>query len=290
MICINCGQKIEIGESYQSGGGRMTFHSVCPSGASGEAAQPPQAVSDFSDLFRANAKRSHQNESLISSVVPRDGAVGDGVRVLIACEFSGVVRDAFTAAGAFAVSCDLIPSEAPGWHCWGNVLPILNLGWDLMIAHPPCTHLAVSGARWFKDKQQEQAAALEFVKQLLEAPIPHICVENPVSIISSRIRRPDQIIQPWQFGHGETKATCLWLKNLPKLQPTQVVAGRVQRVFREPPSPERWKNRSRTYKGIADAMARQWLSAITDARPAVGEQAQSEFRRVTPKRAFARNK
>ena len=128
-----------------------------------------------------------------------------------------------------------------------------------MIAHPPCTHLAVSGARWFTAKQAEQAAALEFVRALLAAPIPHIALENPVSIISSRIRRPDQIIQPWQFGHGETKATCLWLKNLPKLQPTNIVEGRVARVHREPPGPERWKNRSRTFRGIAAAMVSQWL-------------------------------
>lgn len=127
-----------------------------------------------------------------------------------------------------------------------------------MVAHPPCTHLAVSGARWFKDKQREQAEALDFVRALLDAPIPRIALENPVSIISSRIRRPDQIVQPWQFGHPETKATCLWLKNLPRIVPTNVVEGRAARVHREPPSPDRWKNRSRTYQGIADAMAEQW--------------------------------
>lgn len=127
-----------------------------------------------------------------------------------------------------------------------------------MIAHPPCTHLAVSGARWFKDKQQEQHEALEFVKELLKAPIEHIALENPVSIISSRIRKPDQIIQPWMFGHGETKATCLWLKNLPKLVPTQIVEGREPRIHRLPPSEDRWKIRSKTYQGIADAMANQW--------------------------------
>ena len=127
-----------------------------------------------------------------------------------------------------------------------------------MIAHPPCTHLAVSGARWFKEKVVEQAEALKFVRRLLEAPIPHIALENPISIISSRIRKPDQIIQPWMFGHGETKATCLWLKNLPKLVPTNVVEGREARVHKMPPSPDRWKERSRTFQGIAEAMAAQW--------------------------------
>ena len=127
-----------------------------------------------------------------------------------------------------------------------------------MIAHPPCTHLAVSGARWFKDKQQEQKEALDFVRVLLNAPIKHIALENPVSVISSKIRKPDQIIQPWQFGHGETKKTCLWLKNLPKLKPTKVVDGREQRIWKLPPSKDRWKIRSKTFQGIADAMADQW--------------------------------
>jgi len=127
-----------------------------------------------------------------------------------------------------------------------------------MIAHPPCTHLAVSGARWFKFKQQEQQEALEFVKELMEAPIPKIAIENPISIISSRIRKPDQIIQPWMFGHGETKATCLWLKNLPKLEPTDIVDGREARIHKMAPSPDRWRERSRTYQGIAHAMAIQW--------------------------------
>ena len=182
------------------------------------------------------------------------------LRVLVACEFSGIVRDAFTTLGCYAVSCDLLPSETPGNHLQCDVREVLTQGWDLMICHPPCTHLAVSGARWFFEKKAEQAAALDFVRQLLNAPIKHICLENPVSVISTRIRRPDQIIQPWQFGHGETKATCLWLKNLPKLQPTNIVAGRSNRVHREPPSPERWKNRSRTFKGIATAMATQWTN------------------------------
>jgi site-specific DNA-cytosine methylase len=180
------------------------------------------------------------------------------MKVLIACEYSGIVRDAFISQGYDAVSCDLLPSERNGPHIQGDVLSVLNQGWDLMIAHPPCTHLAVSGARWFKEKQKEQAEALEFVRQLLNAPIPKIALENPVSIISSRIRKPDQIIQPWQFGHGETKATCLWLKNLPKLKPSQIVSGREHRVHLMPPSPNRWKERSRTFQGIAAAMAEQW--------------------------------
>jgi len=138
------------------------------------------------------------------------------------------------------------------------VLDILDDGWDLMIAHPPCTHLAVSGSRWFAKKQDEQQEALDFVRTLLDAPIPHIALENPISIISSRIRKPDQIIQPWQFGHGETKATCLWLKGLPKLAPTNIVDGREARVHRMSPGPNRWKERSRTFSGIAAAMAEQW--------------------------------
>jgi hypothetical protein len=137
----------------------------------------------------------------------------------------------------------------------------MGQGWDLMIAHPPCTHLAVSGARWFKDKLQEQADALAFVRLLMDAPVERIAIENPISIISSRIRKPDQIIQPWQFGHGETKATCLWLKNLPPLTPTNIVNGREARVHRMAPSPTRWKERSKTYAGIAAAMADQWGTA-----------------------------
>lgn len=180
------------------------------------------------------------------------------MKVLVACEFSGVVRDAFTAQGHAATSCDLLPSETPGRHYQGPVEDILDEGWDLLIAHPPCTHLAVSGARWFKHKQQEQAEALAFVRLLLAAPIPHIALENPVSIISSKIRKPSQVIQPWQFGHGETKATCLWLKNLPLLTPTNIVEGREQRVWKLPPGPTRWKERSRTFPGIAAAMAEQW--------------------------------
>ena len=179
-------------------------------------------------------------------------------KVLIACEYSGTVRDAFIKAGHDAMSCDLLDSEVTGNHYKGDVRDVINDGWDLMICHPPCTHLAVSGARWFKEKQKEQAKALEFVELLLNAPIPKICLENPVSIISSRIRKPDQIIQPWQYGHGETKATCLWLKNLPLLKPTDLVEGREARIHKMPPSPDRWKLRSKTYQGIADAMAAQW--------------------------------
>jgi hypothetical protein len=141
------------------------------------------------------------------------------------------------------------------------VAEIINDGWDLMVAHPPCTHLAVSGARWFAEKREEQEEALEFVRLLLNAPIPRIALENPVSVISSRIRKPDQIVQPWMFGHGEVKATCLWLKGLPLLVPTDVVEGRTARVHRMPPGPDRWKERSRTLPGIAAAMADQWGGA-----------------------------
>jgi site-specific DNA-cytosine methylase len=180
------------------------------------------------------------------------------MRVLVACEFSGVVRDAFKERGHDAWSCDLLPTETPGKHFQQDVLSILEDGWDLLIAHPPCTHLAVSGARWFKEKQEEQKEALLFVRALLDAPIARIALENPVSIISSRVRKPNQIIQPWQFGHGETKATCLWLKGLPNLVPTNIVSGREARVHRMPPSPDRWKERSKTFTGIATAMAAQW--------------------------------
>lgn len=180
------------------------------------------------------------------------------LRVLVACEFSGVVRDAFIRHGHAAFSCDLLPTETPGPHIQADVLQVVGEGWDLMVAHPPCTHLAVSGSRWFKDKAKEQADSLEFVRNLLSAPIPRIAIENPVSVISTRIRKPDQIVQPWMFGHGETKATCLWLKNLPLLTPTKLVEGREARIHKLPPSPDRWKQRSRTYLGIASAMASQW--------------------------------
>lgn len=184
------------------------------------------------------------------------------MRVLVACEYSGTVRDAFRRQGHDALSCDLLPSETDGPHYQGDVRDILGEGWDLMIAHPPCTHLAVSGARWFRNKVAEQKEALDFVRLLLDAPIGRIALENPVSIISSKIRKPDQIIQPWQFGHGETKATCLWLKGLPMLTPTNIVEGREQRVWRMPPSPNRWKERSRTFVGVAEAMAQQWGRSI----------------------------
>lgn len=183
------------------------------------------------------------------------------MRVLIACEYSGVVRRAFRELGHDAWSCDLLPSEDNSfYHLQEDIEDVLSLtgAWDLMIAHPPCTHLAVSGARWFKDKQKEQEEALQFVQMLMDAPIPRICIENPISIISTKIRKPDQIIQPWQFGHGETKATCLWLKNLPKLTPTDIVEGREARVHKMSPGPNRWKERSRTYEGIGRAMAQQW--------------------------------
>lgn len=183
---------------------------------------------------------------------------GDEMRVLVACEFSGIVREAFKAKGHDAYSCDLLPSELAGNHLQCDVLTILDRDWDIMIAHPPCTHLAVSGARWFKNKLLEQELALDFVRALLDAPIKKIALENPVSIISSKIRKPNQTIQPWQFGHGETKTTCLWLKNLPKLIPTNIVEGRDPRVHKMPPSRDRWKLRSKTYQGIADAMANQW--------------------------------
>ena len=182
-------------------------------------------------------------------------------RILIACEFSGVVRDAFLARGWDALSCDLLPSERPGPHYQGDVRDVLDDGWDVMIAHPPCTHLAVSGARWFPEKRQQQAEALAFVRLLLAAPIPRIALENPVSIISSQIRRPDQIIQPWQFGHGEVKATCLWLKGLPPLKPSRIVSGRLDRIHQTPERKSRWRDRSRTYPGIAAAMAEQWSTA-----------------------------
>jgi site-specific DNA-cytosine methylase len=183
------------------------------------------------------------------------------VKVLVACEYSGTVRDAFLRAGHYALSCDLLPCEstASGDHYQGDVRDVIDRGWDLMIAHPPCTHLAVSGARWFKDKKSQQEEALDFVRLLLNAPIKRIALENPVSIISSHIRKPEQIIQPWMFGHGETKATCLWLKNLPLLKPTNIVDGREQRIHRMPPGPNRWKERSRTFVGIAKAMAEQWV-------------------------------
>lgn len=197
------------------------------------------------------------------SVLPRVlhvRAGGGRMRVLVACEFSGVVREAFRALGHDAWSCDLLLAEdASPYHFQGDILNFICTGrWDIMIAHPPCTHLAVSGARWFREKRQEQRDAIAFVRALDDAPIDRVAIENPIGVLSTRWRRPDQIIQPWMFGHGETKATCLWLRGLPKLVPTNIVEGRHGRVWREPPSLDRWKNRSRTYTGIANAMAWQW--------------------------------
>ena len=184
------------------------------------------------------------------------------MRVLVACEYSGRVRDAFRRHGHFAMSCDLLECEADSeFHYQGPVQDIISDGWDLMVAHPPCTHLAVSGSRHFYRKQREQAEALDFVRFLMNSPIERWCIENPVSVISSAIRPPDQIIQPWEYGHGETKATCLWLKNLPKLRPTDCVEGREPKVWMMS-GKDRWKNRSRTYMGVAQAMGDQWGNRI----------------------------
>lgn len=187
------------------------------------------------------------------------------MRILVACEFSGVVREAFAALGHDAWSCDLLGSERPGNHLQADILDLLSRNWflkswDLMIAFPPCTHLCVSGARWFRHKQTEQAKAVEFFMALANAGIPKIAIENPIGIMSTRWRKPDQIIQPWQHGHGETKATCLWLKNLPLLVPSNVVPGREQRIHKMSPGPNRGHERSRTYEGIAKAMSEQWGS------------------------------
>jgi len=225
------------------------------------------------------------------------------LRVLVACEFSGTVRDAFRALGHEAMSCDLLPSETPGPHYQGDVRDLLTPGrWDLMIAHPPCTHLAVSGARWWHDgwigkgdnrrwysgadKRREQSMALDFVRLLLAAPVPHIALENPVSIISSRIRKPDQIIQPFEYGEPFRKTTCLWLKDLPLLTSTQILSERKQQCWLEPPGPDRWKRRSRTYAGIARAMARQWgdfvVSRLASTQDAPQGQTHTQTRVGTP--------
>ena len=182
------------------------------------------------------------------------------MKVLVACEFSGVGRDAFNSMGAEAMSCDLLPGEGSGPHYQGSVWDVIDYPWDLMICHPPCTHLAVSGARHFSEKRQDgrQQAAVSFFMRLAKSKVPKIAIENPVCIMSTVWRQPDQIVQPWQFGHGETKATCFWLKNLPTLIPTKVVEGREQRVHKMPPSPDRWKKRAKTFSGIAKAMAEQW--------------------------------
>jgi len=183
------------------------------------------------------------------------------MKILIACEYSGTVRDAFIQRGHDAMSCDLLPTDVPGPHYQGDVRDILNDDWDMMIAHPPCTYLCSSGLHWnnrrpWRAAQTEEA--LEFVQLLLEANIAKIALENPIGCISTRIRKPDQTVQPWQYGHGEVKATCLWLKNLSKLNPTNIVDGREPRMWKLPPSADRWKIRSETYKGIAEAMAEQW--------------------------------
>lgn len=192
------------------------------------------------------------------------------MKILIACEYSGEVRDAFKNKGHDAVSCDLLPTDKPGPHYQGDVFDIINNGWDLMIAHPPCTYLAVSGMHWttrgLRDPKLTEDA-LDFVQKLMDAPIERIAIENPVSVISSRIRKPDQIIQPWWFGHDASKKTCLWLKNLPLLVPTNMLHGdaKTRRANQTasgqnklPPSKDRWKERSKTYRGIAEAMAQQW--------------------------------
>lgn len=193
------------------------------------------------------------------------------VRILVACEFSGIVRDAFNAGGYHqAWSCDLLPSETEGPHIQDDVRNRLTwTHWDLMIAFPPCTHLSASGARWWHEKRTAQQEAIEFVRMLWEAPIDRIAIENPIGILSTGLCQPTQIIQPWEFGHPETKATCLWLRGLPPLQPThtdgpslfwkEAPDEREPRVWREPPGPDRWKRRSRTYQGVANAMAAQWL-------------------------------
>lgn len=186
------------------------------------------------------------------------------MKILVACEYSGVVRDAFIRAGHDAMSCDLLPTEVAGPHYQGDVRDLLDFPFDMLIAHPPCTHLSVSGARHFKAKRMDgsQQSAVSFFISLAKADIPLIAIENPVCIMSSLWRKPDQTIQPWQFGHGETKATCLWLKGLPALRPTNIVEGREARVHRMPPGPDRWKVRSRTFEGIAEAMASQWGNAF----------------------------
>ena len=183
------------------------------------------------------------------------------MRVLVACEYSGRVREAFRALGHDAWSCDLLEAEDESPHHFqGDVFDVIGGGWDMLIGHPPCTHLSVSGARHFAAKRADgrQQAAIEFFMRLASVKIPRVAIENPVCIMSGLWREPDQTIQPWMFGHGETKATCLWLKGLPPLVPTKIVSGREPRVHKMPPGPNRWKERSRTYEGIASAMAAQW--------------------------------
>ena len=187
------------------------------------------------------------------------------MRVLIACEYSGVVRDAFLRVGHEAMSCDILDTETPGPHYKGDLFDVIDYPWDLAIFHPPCTHLSVSGSRHFAEKRMDgrQQVAVSFFMRIVRASahIQRTAIENPVCIMSSLDRKPDQIIQPWMFGTGETKATCLWLKGLPLLTPTDIVEGREARIHRMPPSADRWKERSRTYQGIADAFAAQWGKA-----------------------------
>lgn len=181
------------------------------------------------------------------------------MKILVACESSGRVREAFRHRCHDAWSCDLLPSEdASPFHIIGDCRPLLDQHWDLVIAHPPCTDLAVSGARWWKDKPAQQMKDAEDFFLLFTKLTCKWAIENPIGRMSRLYRKPDQIIQPWQFGHGETKATCLWLNGLPLLHPTKIVEGREARIHRMPPSQDRWKERSRTYQGIADALAAQW--------------------------------
>jgi hypothetical protein len=182
------------------------------------------------------------------------------MKILIACEFSGIVRDAFLKKGHEVMSCDLLPTEREGPHYQGDIFDVIDYPWDLMVAHPPCVHLCTSGAKHFKEKQLDgrYQSAVSFFMKLAKVNIPRIAIENPVCVISSLWRKPDQVIQPWQHGHGEVKKTCLWLKNLPCLIPTNIVEGREARIHNMPDSKNRSKNRSRTYEGIAEAMANQW--------------------------------
>lgn len=183
------------------------------------------------------------------------------MKVLVACEFSGTVREAFKELGHDAWSCDLLPTDIPGNHIQDDVLNHLN-GWDLIIAHPPCTYLTVSNSRNWAKRRTEQLAAIEFVLSIYNNSTCPLAIENPIGRLSTAWRKPDQIIQPWMFGHGETKSTCLWLRALPKLQPTNIVNGRQGKILSYPPSPDRWKIRSKTYQGIADAMASQWSNIV----------------------------
>ncbi|NIP56122.1 DNA cytosine methyltransferase [candidate division KSB1 bacterium] len=184
------------------------------------------------------------------------------MKILVACEESQEVTKRLREKGHEAYSCDVLECSGghPEWHIQDDVLRHLDDGWDMMIAFPPCTDLASSGARWFKEKRADgrQQRAIDFFMALVNAPIPRIAIENPVGIMSTQYRKPDQIIQPWQFGHGETKATCLWLDWLPPLEPTDIVEGRENRIWKMPPSDERGKLRSKTFPGIAQAMANQW--------------------------------